>query len=145
MRLRQAGDADLDWLADLETTCFGVDAWTRAQLAEELAADRIMLAADDHAGWIDVAVAGDAADVLRIAVTPAQRRTGLATELLLAAIAAARQRGAHRLLLEVAEHNTGAIAFYTDVGFQHIHTREHYYVSGEAAWILELPIEHTTR
>jgi ribosomal-protein-alanine N-acetyltransferase len=74
------------------------------------------------------AVAGEA-ELLLCAVAPAWRRRGLASELVAAAVAESRARGARRLYLEVRENNVGARKLYERLGFLPVGTRPGYYKS----------------
>ncbi len=91
------------------------------------------------ASWSGHAIASvvaDIAELQRIAVDPAHRRTGLASELLDAVVAAAREGGADRLLLEVREDNAGAIAFYAARDFVEVDRRRRYYRDGATAVVM---------
>jgi ribosomal protein S18 acetylase RimI-like enzyme len=76
------------------------------------------------AGYVAVAPAtrlASSAHVLAVfglAVTPAHQRRGIARELLLGAIKAARARGARRLTLHVLATNHRARRLYETIGFQ---------------------------
>jgi ribosomal-protein-alanine N-acetyltransferase len=90
------------------------------------------VAADPHlAGYVVIRPAGDAVDLMRIAVAPAARRRGLARALLGAV------RSDVRLLLEVSADNTGALAFYAAEGFVEIARRRRYYRDGSDAVVME--------
>lgn len=136
--IRSAEDADLDALVELEKG-LGADAWGASALRDELAAQRILLvAADDRVtGYVDVSVAADVADLLRIVVDPAARRTGTATVLLDAASRRAADLGAARMLLEVSTANTAALAFYERSGFTSLSRRRRYYRDGSDALVLQ--------
>ncbi|MFW6774084.1 GNAT family N-acetyltransferase [Nocardioides sp. CPCC 205120] len=158
--LRAARPSDVARLAALEAALFGVDAWSAELVAGEVSAaeppasGRAVLVAeespgadcgaDDRAdgggavvGYAVLGVAGDVADLLRIGVAPEARRTGVATALLDHLVDAARERGAERLLLEVAAGNAGAVAFYAGAGFVEIHRRPRYYRDGSDALVLQ--------
>lgn len=95
------------------------------------------------------------AELLRIAVDPAQRRRGLASILLRfllqsnanfhrapPSLAKSQRRRDNRdrprrIILEVASDNTAALALYARFGFREIHRRRAYYRSGADALILE--------
>jgi len=53
-----------------------------------------------------------------IAVLPEHRGRGAGRELLLAGEARARQQGARRCVLDVEEHNEGALSFYARLGYR---------------------------
>ena len=132
MSLRPATEADLDALATLEQDLFGDDAWSRGSVAAEVSAGRVLVAdADGLAGYVVTLAAGDALDLMRIGVRRDRRRRGLAHALLAAAATG------DRVLLEVSERNTGAIAFYAAEGFTEIARRGRYYRDGSAAVVME--------
>ena len=145
--VRPAEKRDASALAALEADCFGADAWSVAVLAEEIGRDdRVVLVAardgsgrePEPVGYVDVGVVGDVADLHRIAVAPQDRRAGTASQLLAAGVAGARDRGAERMLLEVAEDNDPALGFYRRHGFAEISRRRGYYSGGRDALVWEL-------
>ena len=71
-------------------------------------------------------VAGDA-DILTIATRPTEQRRGLASELLRQLQKELQARGLKKILLDVAEDNLGARAFYARHGFQVDGRRPNYY------------------
>jgi [ribosomal protein S18]-alanine N-acetyltransferase len=130
--LRPAVREDVDTLVALEQQLFGVDAWSAASVRDEVLAGRVVVAADPQlAGYVVIRPAGDAVDLMRIAVAPAARRRGLARALLGAV------RSDVRLLLEVSADNTGALAFYAAEGFVEIARRRRYYRDGSDAVVME--------
>lgn len=74
------------------------------------------------------AIAGEA-EVLTLAVDPAQRRQGQARALLEAAVLAAMAAGAEAMFLEVAEDNAPAIGLYLGASFERVGLRRGYYES----------------
>ncbi len=140
--LRPVVADDLPALATLERACFAQEAWDETSLRAEIAGPgRHLRVATDAAGavvgYVDVLVAGDVADLLRIATDPAVRRSGVATGLLDDAVAHAAATGADRMLLEVSDANAGAVAFYAARGFTQIDLRPRYYRDGSAALVLQ--------
>jgi ribosomal-protein-alanine N-acetyltransferase len=133
--IRLATTDDIGAIAELELVLFGADAWSEHQVAEELAGvGREVLVEDGETGLLGYVVTmlvGDVADLQRIGVRPEQRRRGLASALLAEAL-----RGS-RMLLEVAETNEAARAFYATAGFVEIDRRRHYYRDGSDALVLE--------
>ena len=81
----------------------------------------------------------DVAELQRIAVPPALRRSGVATELLAAVRIAATEGGADRILLEVREDNSEALGFYLRHGFEELAKRQRYYRDGTTALVLSTP------
>jgi [ribosomal protein S18]-alanine N-acetyltransferase len=98
----------------------------------------VILVADEGclAGYVVLLVppvAEDVVELLRIAVTPAERRTGIGRQLMTAAL----DRCAGRtVLLEVAEGNESARLLYEGCGFAEISRRRGYYAGGEDAVIM---------
>ncbi len=95
-------------------------------------------AAGKVSGFIVGRQAGEEAEILNLAVTPAKRRKGQGGALLKAAIAEFRTRHVSRLFLEVRESNEVGIAFYQSHGFSKIGQRAGYYHHpNEAAIVME--------
>jgi [ribosomal protein S18]-alanine N-acetyltransferase len=138
--VRPATPEDLADVVALEADNLGVDAWSENLLAEGLAGRlptiHYLVAEVDGAvlGHAVTSLAGDIAELQRIAVAPAARRTGVASELLEAAVALAA--GADRMLLEVREDNAGALAFYAARGFVEVDRRPRYYRDGSTAVVM---------
>ncbi len=140
---RVAGPADLAQIARLEVEIFGASAWSEdAVLAEHSTAvgstRHLMVSthSDVVVGYAASMCAGEAADILRIAVLPEHRRQGRATALLGALVDGARARRCRRALLEVAADNSAALEFYSVHGFEEIHRRRRYYAGGIDALVL---------
>ena len=122
----------------------GSDAWNEHLVADELPRpDRVWWAAYDGeqllgyaGGWV---VDGQV-QILKVGVDPAQRRRGIARELLARVAADARDLGAATCSLEVRAGNAGAQAFYEALGFHALGTRPRYYSDGEDALIMEGPL-----
>lgn len=131
-------------VAALEAQVMGSDAWNEHLVADELPRpDRVWWAAYDGeqllgyaGGWV---VDGQV-QILKVGVDPAQRRRGIARELLARVAADARDLGAATCSLEVRAGNAGARAFYEALGFHALGTRPRYYSDGEDALILEGPL-----
>lgn len=75
----------------------------------------------------------DVVELLRIAVAPEERRTGIGGQLMTAALARCAGR---TVLLEVAAGNESAIGLYGGFGFGQISRRRGYYAGGEDAVIM---------
>ncbi len=82
---------------------------------------------DTPIGFILIQPAGDEADIMTLAVTPAHRRHGVARRLIVAASDDLRARGVGRLVLEVAVGNRAARDLYASLGFQQVGLRKGYY------------------
>lgn len=134
--LREATLDDLHPIMGIETSTFDTDAWSIANMLDELAGQHswYLVAVDDAApevivgyGGLMAAPGGSQADIQTIAVSEGARRRGLGRELMAAMIAEARDRGARELFLEVRADNSGAQALYLDLGFEQISVRKKYY------------------
>lgn len=129
MIVRPVLTGDVDAIAELEHTLFGADHWS----------SRVGIVAEEAGaivGYAAVLLAGDVADLARIAVLPSHRRRGIASAVLAEAHETARVGGLERMLLEVAESNTGARAFYAAHGYAEIARRRGYYPDGGDALVL---------
>jgi ribosomal-protein-alanine N-acetyltransferase len=144
--IRAAVPADVGAVTELETTCQGADAWSawlvRDGVEGGLPTIRYLVADIEGqvVGYAVASLVGDIAELQRIGVMPALRRTGAATALLAEVVAQASDIGANRLLLEVREDNVGALAFYAARGFIEIDRRSRYYRDGTTAVVLRLPL-----
>jgi ribosomal-protein-alanine N-acetyltransferase len=146
--IRPATEHDLDAVARLEEVCLGDDAWSRGLVEQGIAAAlptvSYLVAEVDGTvvGHAVASAAGDDAELQRIAVDPAYRRRGLASDLLAAVVEQAAEEGAGRLLLEVREDNTTAADFYQARGFEEVGRRRGYYRDGAAAVVLGKNVGH---
>jgi ribosomal-protein-alanine N-acetyltransferase len=142
--LRPATPDDLPDLVALEAALFARDAWGEAEVHEELSGPgRRSVVADAEGAVVGYAVtrlAGDVVDLQRIAVAPDHRRAGLGHRLLDHLVVSARADGADRMLLEVSDRNTGAVAFYGAEGFTRLDVRRRYYRDGSDALVLSRPL-----
>lgn len=142
MIVRAAGADDVPAVVALERDNLGADAWSPTLVSEGVAGSLptvSYLVAEVDGGVVGHAVASivaDVAELQRISVDRAHRRHGLASALLDAVVAAAREAGADRLLLEVREDNAGALSFYAARGFVEVDRRRRYYRDGATAVVL---------
>jgi len=140
MNVRRGEPHDADMIAALEADIFGAESWNLGQVSDELSAPTHVVVVAEHGetleGYGCISVAGDAADLLRIAVDPSHRRTGLASHLLAALEDAGAKAGAAQVLLEVASSNVGARAFYAARGYAEISRRLGYYANGDDAIVM---------
>ena len=142
MTIRPARPDDVAAIARLEAECLGADAWSEGLVREGVTGALptvVYLVAEVEqvvVGHAVASMAGDVAELQRIAVALPHRRAGVATGLLGAAVAAAARTAADRLLLEVREDNGGALAFYARAGFTEIDRRPRYYADGSTAVVM---------
>ena len=141
-----ARPADVTAIAALEAVAFGRDAWSPGLVAEGVGGSlptvhyRVLREAGEVVAYAVVSVAGDVAELQRIAVDPGRRRSGLAGRLLADVVRRGAADGAGRLLLEVREDNAGALAFYAAAGFAELDRRPRYFRDGATAVVMELPL-----
>lgn len=131
-------------MAEVHATAF--DRPWDAQAFESLCGQAGVLALGDTSGFILIRTAVDEAEILTLAVRPADRRRGRGADLVRTGAEAARARGAARLFLEVAEDNAAALGLYRAAGFTEDGRRRGYYPrpGGPAAdaLLLSLKLPH---
>lgn len=94
------------------------------------AAERILWVIEDDSklqAFLVARFSAEECELENLVVAETQRRRGLASELLLALIASAREHNLERILLEVRESNEGARALYEKFGFRENGKRNAYY------------------
>ncbi len=133
MNLRTATADDLGAIMALERASFPTDAWSETLMAAELSSPHGRYVVDVEAGRLAGyggvrAVQGAAdADIQTIAIAEHARGTGRGRALLRALLAAARERGAREVFLEVRADNPVAESLYVSEGFTEIARRPRYY------------------
>jgi GNAT superfamily N-acetyltransferase len=75
----------------------------------------------------------DGGEIVRMSVERSLRRSGIGRQILTALIAAARQRGCRRVILETTETWDEVVAFYLSFGFRITHHQD-----GDVYFCLEL-------
>jgi ribosomal-protein-alanine N-acetyltransferase len=136
-----ASRGDLAAIMALELAGFPeAERWSERSWLGELMADnrRVLLArASQPVGVVTFSVTGELAELLRLVVAPAHRRTGIGMQLVDAGLEAVRQAGARAAMLEVGYTNEPAIALYQRLGFEQLRVRESYYGPGRHALVLK--------
>lgn len=133
MTLRDATADDLDAIMAIEERSFPTDAWSRETMAAELGSIHGRYLVDEHddqvIGYGGVrALTGSAdADIQTIALLAEHRGQGRGRALLRALLAAAAERGAREVFLEVRADNPAAEGLYLAEGFEEIGRRPRYY------------------
>jgi ribosomal-protein-alanine N-acetyltransferase len=145
--VRPATDADVDAIAASEAANLGPDAWSRALVAEgvggRLPTVHYLVAEEGGrvVGHAVASLAGDIAELQRIAVAEGHRRRGVAVALLARVLALAGESEADRVLLEVREDNAAALGFYAAQGFVEVDRRPRYYRGGATAVVLRRALD----
>ena len=133
VRLRRGRVDDLEDVMRIMTAafqpCFG-EAWTRSQCAGILPMHGVSLTIAEQGGqpvgFTLVRAVADEAELLLLAVDPAEQRRGIGQALLDDFIAGALASGGHRLHLEVRDGNP-AVELYRSSGFAPAGRRRNYY------------------
>ena len=146
IRLRDAVEADLDSLFELDQICFPVGiVYSRGEFRSLLRSSRtISVVAEDDASLAGFAMAqsgwfrrAHGAHVVTIDVAPDFRRRGIGRFLMDHIEARMRDAGASWLRLEVAVDNPEALSFYTGLGFEPIGRIRGYYHGNLDAVVME--------
>lgn len=146
--------ANVGNVAGLEAVLMGTDAWSAAQVADELGrSDRVWWAA--FAGEANLPLAADAPlvgyagglivdgdlQILKVGVSADFARQRVASNLLNRVLADAQNLGARTCSLEVRASNVGAQQFYEALQFVACGTRPKYYSDAEDALIMSASID----
>ncbi|TCD53549.1 ribosomal-protein-alanine N-acetyltransferase [Alloscardovia theropitheci] len=133
LNIQELATHDVEAIAKLERELFGVGAWSRDTVAQELqAAGRTYFVAREitssriigYAGiWFD----GFDAQVMTIGVDLSFQRRHIATHLMDLLKSESIRLSAERILLEVATDNDPALAIYKAAGFEIFGLRKRYY------------------
>ncbi|MFH0883978.1 MAG: GNAT family N-acetyltransferase [bacterium] len=127
--LRPASDFSLVELADLFSRTY-VDyffpvhmsvemlSWIVVTQSIDLAASHVASVEDEHVGFIFISSRGLLQRVAAMGVLPDHRCMGIGRIMLESSIANAKRMGYRRMLLEIIEGNTAAMALYQHLGFQ---------------------------
>ena len=142
--IRPALQIDVESLVRLEHACFKTDLLDRDDFRRELRNQTTVLLVHQGLGGVDayalMHVRHGRAHLVSIAVDPAVRRSGIGKTLLQAAEAAAGERGAGHMRLEIREDNPGAYALYRAMGYKHFGTWLEYYQDKSDALRLQKPL-----
>jgi ribosomal-protein-alanine N-acetyltransferase len=144
----RAGNADdIRTVAAIERASFA-DPWSESAFRELLGSRSAIFlvvtrgALKAVAGYVIALVVAGEAEILNLAVAPAERGRGLGGELLDAGLEVVRERGAREVFLEVRESNAAALALYASRGFSPLSRRGKYYRDPvEDALVLRRAIE----
>jgi len=119
------------WLATLHARA-STDgrAWSEAEFAALLADPAALCVRTDHS-FVLGRVVLDEAEILMLATDPDHRRQGHAARALAAFETAARDRGAARVILDVAADNDPARALYHGANYRDCGRRRGYYAREE--------------
>jgi len=135
--------ADPAFLADLHEGGFTSSYeqhWNNKAMAEMLAMTGVFVH-QFSAGFIMTQISFETAEILTFTVLPSQRRKGYGVALLKATMLHAFNKGASRMLLEVASDREAALGLYRRAGFKRIGVRKNYYAGSAGkrdAFLMEI-------
>lgn len=142
--IRRAGPHDLDRIDVLESEAFSADRFARRNLRRLLArSSALVLIAERGQTPVGYALVlfsrrTRIARLYSIAVSQANRGSGVGAALLKRAASEARMRGKRVLRLEVRASNKAALRSYERAGFEECGRRASYYPDGEDAVIMQI-------
>jgi ribosomal-protein-alanine N-acetyltransferase len=135
--IRTATPADLPAVRALQAGAFGGEAWSDAQVDEELGRPGGIFLVDVRDGELVGFTVGwvvfEDLHLLQVATSPRLRRQGVGRGLVHALME--RARGARQGLLEVHAANASAIALYESLGWIPVARRAAYYKDGGDALV----------
>jgi len=134
---------DLPEVMVVENRCHSAPWGERVFRAELSAAHaHLTVCVDDGeiAGYLCWWLIAGEMEIQNVATDPDRQRRGIGRALVAQALAAGREFGATRALLEVRVGNAGAIALYRGFGFTDSGIRKRYYADGEDALLMELDL-----
>jgi ribosomal-protein-alanine N-acetyltransferase len=139
-RVVRADPSQLDEIHAIATVSFDAP-WSPGAFEEEFRSGEAAIwvacdATNSVHGYLVLRRVLDEAHILSLGTAPAERRRGVATALLVHALAVERASGARIAHLEVRAKNPEAIAFYARHGFREMGRRRRYYPDGEDALLL---------
>lgn len=137
---------DLDRIATIEQESFATP-WTGKMLEAELEGknpfSRFVTARwrqdgpqSEVIGYVCFWIVFEELRLMTVAVSPDMRRRGVARALVLHALAAGRDQGTERALLEVRASNEAARRLYADLGFRQVALRARYYTQPDEDAVL---------
>ncbi len=137
-----AAKEDAEEIAEIEKECFS-DNWSENAVLTQIDRQQIIVYKDggEIVGYCIFMTAADEGEILRIAVKPDMRKSGIGQKILDSAIRIMAQRGAAELFLEVRASNDAAIRLYEKAGFVKTGVRKNYYENKEDAVLYNFKVE----
>lgn len=129
-------------MATIHAAAFSAqEAWGPDVFGLQLALPNVFGLLYCSSGMILVRVAADEAEILTLAVVPADRRVGVGGVLVREATIRAAAIGARTVFLEVSVANIAARGLYSRAGFVQCGRRLHYYSDASDALVLRLDLD----
>ena len=130
MIIEKMAERHIAAIAQIERDCFH-DPWSENGLREELESENnLFLAAvegETVVGYVGCQTVLDEGYITNVAVSPLQRRKGIAAKLLAELRAQAEEKELSFVTLEVRASNVPAIALYEGAGYVPVGTRRNFY------------------
>jgi ribosomal-protein-alanine N-acetyltransferase len=149
--LRPAITDDLQQMLAIEVQSYP-EPWKKTHFLDEMQKShaRLLVMTDDDTdsiivGYIVYWLQADGISLLNVAVDPNWRGFGFGMKLMQAMIKEAVHEDIPRIILEVREGNSKAIALYNTIGFKVTHTRKNFYSNGETALVMEIKTSEASR
>ena len=140
VKFRALTQLDLVEIFAIEKAAYGKEAWSMAQLKEEIAGkERFYLIAEVDqkvVGYGGAVKLADICDVLTLTVDESHRRKGIGRELLRRVLDWTRNQDCDAVMLEVRVSNEEAMPLYSSFGFIEISRRANYYGPGKTAIVM---------
>jgi ribosomal-protein-alanine N-acetyltransferase len=136
----------LDRLYEIETECFGEEAFTKKQIAQLLTDyNSISLIARENGEIVGFIVGMLYPDrkainghILTIDVSPSHRRKGIGQKLLQEIESIFSQKGVQACILEVREDNVAATGLYRKLGYKEVGRLENYYGNANGIYLKKI-------
>lgn len=142
--LRPLRLADLDRIMEIEIASFGKDAYDRNLFADlhHDCGDLFLVAERGRRiyGYIVSCMGRQRAELISIAVDPAERGKGAASVMMESTLRRLHRRAVPRLFLMVRLTNAAARAFYEKYGFRRLRTVREYYEDGEDGLLMSVAL-----
>lgn len=142
LKIRQATLDDIEDIALLENS-FPSEIYSKEELIKMIGLNyyRFLIAEIDKkiGGYLCATIIFEDCDILKIIVSQSFQRLGVGKNLISALKNICKDLYVKKLHLEVSVKNTKAIAFYENLGFEYVCTREKYY-DGVDAKIYEMSV-----
>ena len=135
-------------IANIEKECFGKEAWSINNIIGEFHNSFSQFFAHEVdgkiVGYVCVRIMYEEAQICNLAVLPEHRRKGIATQLLDAVAAFAKEKGCERCELEVNVENLPAVELYRKCGYNEEGIRKNFYrksrYASRDAYTMVLPL-----
>lgn len=139
--IRKAALYDVPAMARIERESFE-DYWSPDELTKDVTSKdgsiyvAVALIGEERAGYADMRIVADEAQIYNIATAPEFRRRGIGEALLRHMIEKSEELGLGTITLEVRSGNEAAMSLYEKMGFKKVGSRKGYYSKGKEDAVL---------